>query len=99
MNTIRSLVGRVRRGIRTPVFRTAAAAAALAIALVAALLAQDVRSWRNTLTDDAGRYTISPSAEERPPTRRFFSRPRTASPASPRIVIRHAPPRRTRCWA
>jgi hypothetical protein len=64
MNTVRLLAARARQRARTPVFRLGAAAAMLAIALVAALLAQDVRSWRNTLADDAMRYTISPRAQE-----------------------------------
>jgi hypothetical protein len=64
MNTIRLLAERVRRGTRTSVFRVAAAVIVLSAALLAALLAQDVRSWHNTLTEDASRYAISPSAQE-----------------------------------
>lgn len=45
-------------------FRLVAAAVAVAVAVVAALLAQDVRSWRNTMRDNAIRYAISPSAQE-----------------------------------
>jgi hypothetical protein len=65
MSTIRLIAGLARERARTTVFRVAAVAALFAIALVAALLAQDVRSWRNTLADDAIRYSISPSAQER----------------------------------
>jgi hypothetical protein len=36
----------------------------LAVALAAALLAQDVRSWRHTLNDDAARYAVDPRGPE-----------------------------------
>jgi hypothetical protein len=38
---------------------------ALAIAVAAAVLAQDVRSWRNTLQADAVSYSVAPTAKER----------------------------------
>ncbi len=44
--------------------RLAVAALALALALGGALLAQDVRSWRDTLHTDAARYSASHSADE-----------------------------------
>jgi hypothetical protein len=42
--------------------RLTAAVLALSIAVLAALLAHDVRSWRNTLRNDAMTYAISPTA-------------------------------------
>jgi hypothetical protein len=36
----------------------------LAIALVGALLAHDVRSWRHTLNEDAARYAVDPGGPE-----------------------------------
>jgi hypothetical protein len=40
--------------------RLATAAVLLLIALAAALFAQDIRSWRNTLDDAAARYAVNP---------------------------------------
>ena len=42
--------------------RLTAAVLALSIAVLVALLAHDVRSWRNTLRNDAVTYAISPTA-------------------------------------
>jgi len=42
--------------------RLTAAVLALSIAVLVALLAHDVRSWRNTLRNDAMTYAISPTA-------------------------------------
>jgi len=42
--------------------RLVAAALAIVIAVFAVLLAHDIRSWRNTMREDAMRYTISPTA-------------------------------------
>jgi hypothetical protein len=64
MSGVRSLGTWTRRVARTGAFRLAAAAVAVAIALVAALLAQDVRSSHQTLQADAARYSASHSAEE-----------------------------------
>jgi hypothetical protein len=46
------------------VFRWVAALVALLIALAAALLAQDVRSWRDTLHDDYLRFAVTPDGPE-----------------------------------
>jgi len=72
MKTIRFLSERARQWARTPVFRVAAAAAMLAVALAAALLAQDVRSWRDTVSNDAILYTTSPGAPKRWPAPTIF---------------------------
>jgi hypothetical protein len=52
------------RFVRSLPFRLGAAAVLVAIAVLAAVLAHDVRSWRDTLRDDAGRYALSPGAQE-----------------------------------
>ena len=59
-------IGRVtgwRRVARSGLFRLTVAAVALAIATLAALLAQDVRSWHRTLRTDATTHMVTPSAE------------------------------------
>ena len=62
MRVVRNLAEWARRAPRHRSFRLATAVLALAIAVGAVLLAQDVRSWRNTMRDDAIRYAISPTA-------------------------------------
>jgi hypothetical protein len=44
--------------------RLAAAAVLLLVAVAAALFAQDIRSWRNTLDDAAARYAVNPSGPQ-----------------------------------
>jgi hypothetical protein len=44
--------------------RLVAAAVALGLAVGALLLAQDVRSWRDTVRGDAIRYAVSPTADQ-----------------------------------
>jgi hypothetical protein len=65
VKAVRPLAARARRVTRGRFFLPAAAVVALAVAVFAALVAQDVRSWRNTLRDDAIRYAVSPSAQQR----------------------------------
>jgi hypothetical protein len=61
----RERLGRALRGPAGRHLRLILAAAALAIAVLLALLAQDVRSWRDTLRGDSVRYAVSHSAQER----------------------------------
>jgi hypothetical protein len=72
MSTVRLLAARAGRWARTPAFRLAAAAAMLAVALLAVLLAQDVRSWRDTVTNDAIRYTTSPTTQKQWPASTYL---------------------------
>ena len=65
MKAVRDVGAWARRVARSPAFLLSAAAFALALAVCAVLLGQDVRSWRNTLRDDEIRYAVSPSAQER----------------------------------
>jgi hypothetical protein len=58
----RPLAARGRRGVAGRVLLLVLAVVALGLAIFAALLAHDVRSWRDTLRDDSVRYAISPSA-------------------------------------
>jgi hypothetical protein len=64
MTVARSFGARVRRLTRSRPFLFGTAAVLLAVAVLAALLAQDVRSWRDTLRDDAIRYSVSPAAQQ-----------------------------------
>ncbi len=63
MNAAARSGGRWLKGAhrRTPV-RLVAAGLAIAVAVFAVLLAHDVRSWQNTMREDAMRYTVSPTA-------------------------------------
>ena len=64
MTAMRSLGARARRLARSRPFLLGTAAVLLAVAVLAALLAQDVRSWRDTLRADAIRYSVSPGAQQ-----------------------------------
>lgn len=64
MKAVRPLISRARRVARGRALLLAAAVLGLAVAVIVALLAQDVRSWRNTLRDDAIRYAVSPSTQQ-----------------------------------
>jgi hypothetical protein len=57
--------GRVGAVVRNRWFRFALAALLIALAVVAAMLAHDVRSWRGSLRDEAIRYAVSPTAQTR----------------------------------
>jgi hypothetical protein len=59
-----------KKAARRRSVRLAAAVLALSAAVLAALLAEDVRSWRDTLREDAVTYAVSPTApvEFTPPT-------------------------------
>jgi hypothetical protein len=64
VTAVRRLLGRTRSVARGRAFLPAVAVVALALAVLAALLAHDVRSWRNTMRDNTVRYAISPTAQE-----------------------------------
>src|SRR4051794_19552529 len=64
MTVARSLAVRARRLARRRPVLLGVAAVLVAVAVLAALLAQDVRSWRDTLRDDAIRYSVSPAAQQ-----------------------------------
>lgn len=53
-----------RRRLGRPALQIAAAVGAVALAVLFALLAQDVRAWRDVLRHDAVRYTVSRRAQE-----------------------------------
>jgi hypothetical protein len=55
-------VSRLRRWSRTPAATWIVAGVAVPVALLAALAAHDVRSWRDTLHVDAARYATRPTA-------------------------------------
>jgi hypothetical protein len=65
MSAVQVLARRARCAARRSSVRLTAAVLALSIAVVVALLAQDVRSWRNTLRNDAVSYAASPTAPVR----------------------------------
>ena len=62
MSAVHAFPGWARAISRRRSVRVAAAVLALSIAVLAALLAHDVRSWRDTMQDSAARYAISPTA-------------------------------------
>ncbi len=64
MNLAGRLVAQTGRVTRGRAFLLAAAAIALALAVLTALLAHDVRSWRDTMRGNTIRYSISPSSQE-----------------------------------
>ena len=64
MTATSGLGARARRLTRSGPFLFGTAAILLVIGVLAALLAQDVRSWRDTLRDDSIRYAISPSSQQ-----------------------------------
>jgi hypothetical protein len=72
VSAVHALSDWAKRLARRRSFQVAAAVVAVAVAVLAALLAQDVRSWRTTIREDAIRYAISPSAQEQRTARTYL---------------------------
>jgi hypothetical protein len=64
MSRARDVTAHAGRIVRAPAARLSFAVALIVVAVLAVLLAQDVRSWRDTLNADAIRYSVSAKAQE-----------------------------------